>query len=309
MTKELIKRSCGIKERVMSNAAIYHLLAVAIVSVWGVTFVSTKVLLLEGLNASDIIFYRFAIAYIGVCIISRPFKLFANSLKDELIFMLAGVFGGTLYFITENIALEFTNVSNVALICGTTPLLTMLLQYYIIKRQRPKNRILIGAIITMLGVVAVIFNSNFVLKLNPIGDFLCLLSALSWTLYTLLTKYLSSNYTSLFIVRKTFIYGIITLVPILMIYTPLTTSLDILLQPAVWSRLLFLGGIGSFICFVLWNRCMRELDTVTLSNYIYLAPVVSIITSNLILGESINVVIIIGAVLVIAGMYLAGNNR
>ena len=298
MNRNLIKK-------LTENTLLYHILAIAIVSIWGITFVSTKVLLIEGLNPADIIVYRFLLAYVGICIVSRPFKLFASSLKDEIICLLAGFFGGALYFITENIALEFTNVSNVALICGTTPLLTMLIQYYIIKRIKPKRRILIGSLITLAGVGAVIFNTNFVLKLNPIGDLLCLLSALSWTLYTLITKYLSDKYNALFIARKTFIYGIITLAPIF-IFQPMTISSEIFLQPNIWMQLLFLGGIGSCACFVLWNKCMRKLDTVILSNYIYLVPVVSIVSSNLILGEMLNFVIVIGTILVIAGMYLAG---
>ncbi|MFR9543354.1 MAG: DMT family transporter [Rikenellaceae bacterium] len=292
-------------ERVSQHHILYHILAIAVVSVWGVTFVSSKILLMSGITPADIIFYRFLLAYVGICIISRPLKLFADTKRDELLCLLMGLFGGTLYFITENIALKFTNVSNVALICGTTPLMTMLIQYYVIKRTRPKNRMLVGSVVTLLGVAAVIFNSNFILKINPIGDFLCLLSALSWTFYTLLSKHLSGRYSALFLVRKTFIYGIITLAPTF-IFSPLTTSAEVMAQSVVWGHLLFLGGVGSFLCFIIWNKCMRKVDTVILSNYIYLMPVVSIIASTIILGESLNIIIITGAVLVIAGLYMAG---
>ncbi len=295
----------GFIGRVSQHQVLYHILAIAVASVWGVTFVSSKILLMSGLKPADVIFYRFLLAYIGICIISRPFKLFADTKRDELLCLLMGFFGGTLYFITENIALKFTNVSNVALICGTTPLMTMLIQYYVIKRTRPKNRMLVGSVVTMLGVAAVIFNSNFILKINPIGDFLCMLSALSWTFYTLLSKHLSGRYSALFLVRKTFIYGIITLTPTF-IFSPLTTSAEVMSQSVVWGHLLFLGGVGSFLCFIIWNKCMRKVDTVILSNYIYLMPVVSIIASTIILGESLNIIIITGAVLVIAGLYMAG---
>lgn len=60
---------------------------------------------------------------------------------------------------------------------------------------------------------------------------------------------------------------------------------------------------------MLWNICLRKINTIVLSNYIYLVPVVSIITSTLILDESINAAIITGAALVIIGMYLAGKNK
>lgn len=64
---------------------MFHVLALAIVAIWGITFVSTKILLKSGLSPSDILFYRFVMAYIGICLCSRPFKLFAYSLKDEFL--------------------------------------------------------------------------------------------------------------------------------------------------------------------------------------------------------------------------------
>lgn len=285
---------------------MFHVLALAIVAIWGITFVSTKILLKSGLSPSDILFYRFVIAYIGICLCSRPFKLFAYSLKDEFLCFSIGLLGGTLYFITENTALKYTLVSNVALICSTTPLLTMLIQYLFVKRTLPSGKILMGSILAFAGVGAVIFNGKFVLNLNPTGDLLCLASALSWTLYTLVSKYLTDKYPAMFIVRKTFFYGLLTLIPFLTMQGSLTTSPHILLQPQVWSQLLFLGIVASFLCFMLWNVCLRKLNTIVLPNYIYLIPVISISASNLILGESLNAVIIAGTVLVIVGMYFAG---
>lgn len=288
---------------------LFHLLALTIVVIWGTTFVSTKMLLLSGLGPSEILIYRFILAYTGICLCSRPFTLFAINPKDELYCLLAGLLGGTLYFITENTALEYTMISNVALICSISPLLTILIQGFISRGKTTDKNIFIGSVIAFIGVGAVIFNSKFVFDLNPIGDILCFFSALSWALYTLVTKYLSTRYSALFIVRKTFFYGMVTLIPFLLTQEALTFSSDTLFQFDVWSRLLFLGIVASFLCFMLWNVCMRKLNTLILTNYIYLCPVVSIITSNLILGESINIIIIIGVVLVVAGMYFAGKKR
>ena len=229
---------------------MFHVLALIIVAIWGITFISTKILLKSGLSPSDILFYRFILAYIGICLCSRPFKLFAYSLKDEFLCFSIGLLGGTLYFITENTALKYTMVSNVALICSTTPLLTMLIQYLLIKQTLPSGKVLTGSILAFAGVGAVIFNGKFVLNLNPAGDLLCLASALSWTLYTLVSKYLTDKYPAMFIVRKTFFYGLLTLIPFLAIQGSLTTSPRILLQPEVWSQLLFLGIVDTIICIM-----------------------------------------------------------
>lgn len=301
----IIKKLTG-QHSSSTNSFMFHLLALAIITVWAITFISTKVLLKAGLSPSDILFYRFILAYVGICLCSKPFKLFSNNLKDELLCFCSGLLGGTLYFITENTALNFTLISNVALICSTSPLLMMLIQYFFINRTVPPKKLLIGSILAFVGVGAVIFNGKFVLNLNPAGDLLCLASALSWTLYTLVTKKLSGRYPAMFIVRKTFFYGLLTLIPFLAFQGSLTTSPHILSKPEVWTQLLFLGIVASFLCFMLWNVCLRKLNTIILSNYIYLIPVISISASNLILEESLNAVIIAGAVLVIAGMYFAG---
>lgn len=283
-----------------------HLLALAIVTVWGTTFVSTKILLMSGLGPAEIMFYRFALAYAGICLCSRPFRLFAATGRDELLCLLAGLTGGTLYFITENTALEYTLISNVSLLCSTAPLLITLIQCYITRSVKPTRLLFAGSVMAFAGVATVVFNGRFVFNLNPAGDLLCLASALSWTLYTFITKSLSERYSSLFIVRKTFFYGLVTLIPWLLWQGAPGVSLQTFVRPDVWPHLLFLGIVASFLCFMLWNICLRRLNTILLSNYIYLVPVISILTSTLILGESVNAAILTGGALVIAGMYLSG---
>lgn len=305
-----MKSSRNIHPNIPRHVTIaFHLLALAIVTVWGTTFVSTKILLKSGFGPADIMLYRFILAYAGICLCSRPFKLLADTRKDELLCLLAGLFGGTLYFITENTALEYTLISNVSLLCSTAPLLIILIQCFITKSVKPNRFYFVGSIMALAGVATVIFNGQFILDLNPIGDLLCIVSAFSWTLYTFITKSLSERYSALFIVRKTFFYGIVTLIPWLLWKGTFYFDVQTLCAPRIWSQLLFLGIVASFLCFMLWNICLRKINTIVLSNYIYLVPVVSITTSTLILNESINAAIITGAALVIMGMYLAGKTN
>ena len=98
----------------------YHLIAILVVAIWGLTFISTKVLINHGLTPQEIFFYRFLIAYLGIWVIS-PKRLFAGNWKDELWLMAGGFFGGSLYFFTENTALGITQASNVAFIICTAP--------------------------------------------------------------------------------------------------------------------------------------------------------------------------------------------
>ena len=113
----------------------YHLIAILVVAIWGLTFISTKVLINHGLTPQEIFFYRFLIAYLGIWVIS-PKRLFTSNWKDELWLMAGGFFGGSLYFFTENTALGITQASNVAFIICTAPLLTTIL--FIRVKKPPK---------------------------------------------------------------------------------------------------------------------------------------------------------------------------
>lgn len=81
----------------------FHLMAAVTVAIWGTTFVSTKVLIGYGLSATDILFYRFIMAYICIWFFS-PRILWAKSWRDEGVFVLLGLTGGHL-FLAENTAL------------------------------------------------------------------------------------------------------------------------------------------------------------------------------------------------------------
>ena len=250
----------------------YHLIAILTVAIWGLTFIATKVLINHGLTPQEIFFYRFLIAYIGIWAIS-PKHLFADNLKDELWLVAGGVFGGSLYFFTENTALGITQASNVSLLA-------------------------------LIGVGLVVFNGSVVLKLSPVGDLLTLLAALSWAFYSLVIKRMTGRYPTVFITRKIFFYGVLTVLPAFLLH-PLQPDFDVLLQPLVLSNLLFLAVQASLICYILWNVVLKQLGTMRASNYIYLNPLVTMVASVLILHEQITWITLMGAACIILGVYLA----
>ena len=84
---------------------IYHIIAILVVGIWGLTFISTKVLIGYGLSPQEIFLLRFLMAYLGIWFIS-PRKLFADNWKDELWLLSGGVTGGSFYFLTENDAIR-----------------------------------------------------------------------------------------------------------------------------------------------------------------------------------------------------------
>lgn len=283
---------------------IYHLIAILTVGIWGLTFISTKVLIEHGLSPQEIFLLRFLMAYLGIWFIS-PRKLFADNWKDELWLLWGGVTGGSFYFFTENTALEITLATNVAFIVCTAPLLTTILSLLIYKKEKATAGLVGGSLLALAGVALVVYNGHFILKISPLGDFLTLLAAFSWAFYSLIMKKMSGRYRTTFITRKIFFYGILTILPAFILH-PWQFSLSGLWQPAVWMNLLFLGVLASLVCFVVWNIILKQLGTVRASNYIYLNPLFTLIGSAVLLDEQFTVMSLMGAMLILGGVYWAG---
>lgn len=286
------------------NNYTYHLVAIVVVAIWGLTFISTKVLIGHGLSPQEIFLLRFLMAYVGIWFIS-PRKLFADNWKDELWLLLGGITGGSFYFLTENMALEITLATNVAFIVCTAPLLTTILSLLIYKKEKATRSLIGGSLLALVGVALVVYNGSFVLKISPLGDFLTLLAALSWAFYSLIMKKMANRYRTTFITRKIFFYGVLTILPAFL-FRPWQSEFSLLLEPSVLFNLLFLGVLASLACFVVWNMVLKQLGTVRASNYIYLNPLFTLVGSAVFLGEHLTIVALMGAVLILGGVYWAG---
>lgn len=286
------------------NKGFHHFLAVLTVTVWGVTFVSTKILINNGLSPNEIFFYRFLVAYAGIWLISHD-RLFADSWKDELMLACAGLFGGSLYFLTENTALGITQASNVAfLLCGT-PIITTVLTKLFFRNEKIGKAVYIGSAVALAGVALVVFDGATSLEISPVGDLLTLCAALSWGFYNIFIRKLENRYDTLLITRKVFFYGLVTILPTFIVNPP-EPGLLFGAGFAVWFNLLFLALIASLLCFVTWNSVIKHIGVVQSSNYLYLNPVITCIASAIVLGERITPVAVTGALCIMAGVWLAG---
>lgn len=276
------------------------------VTVWGTTFVITKLLLIAGLSAAQIFVLRFIVAYVlllGYSLLRRPFRLFASSWRDELLMIGLGVTGGSLYFLTENSAMVYTTTTNTSLIVCLCPLFASLLIAIFYRTERLNRIQIAGTLMAALGVVAVVLNGHFVLHLSPLGDSLAFAACLCWAVYSLLMIPAVKRYDTVFITRKVFVYGLLSMVPYF-ILRPEMPPLALVFRHDVLAHLLFLGCVASMACFLLWNWVIRKLGAVAVTNYVYLNPVVTVVFAWLILSEQITAYFIIGTLLILTGMYL-----
>ena len=287
-----------------NNTWIYLLVAFATVAIWGCTFVSTKVLMLNGLSPAQIFTLRFLIAYVMMLAVYHS-RLWADSWRDELKMMLLGISGGSLYFLSENEAMNFTSTTNTSLIVCSCPLFaTLLVRLVYRSTTRISMMQLGGSLLAFAGMVIVVLNGRFVLHLSPLGDALAFTACLSWSVYSLLMKWVSAKYGAAFITRKVFFYGVLTILPYYIFYPTLPTA-AVLTKPVVVGNLAFLGCLASMICFLTWNWCISKLGAVKATNWVYFNPITTMIFASWVLGEKITPYFLAGATCILLGMFVA----
>lgn len=274
--------------------------------VWGLSFVSTKMLTDNGIAMSPVQIYlcRFLLAYIIILCVCHK-QLRAYSWRDEFLFLLLGLSGGSIYFITENIAVTITDVANVSLITTLSPLITVFLIGALYRSERPGRWIVIGSLIAVVGVGLVVFNGADGFSLGSVGDLLALGAAASFSIYSILIKKINATYSAWFITRKSFFYGIITAIPFLLMESPEKQApLSVLLKTEAWANLAFLGLVCSLAAYLMMARAIKVIGPVKANNYLYAQPIVTMLAGWIILGENVGWQGWLGCVLIIGGLWL-----
>jgi drug/metabolite transporter (DMT)-like permease len=279
-----------------------YILAILTIIVWSSTFISTKILL-KAFTPIEILFYRFILAYFLMFLVyprvHRP-----ESLKIELKLLFAGITGGSLYFVAENYALQYSLASSVSLLVSLAPILTAVGAHFFLKDEKLKKNTIVGAIVAFLGAALVIFNGRFILNLNPVGDLLAILSAVAWAVYSIIIRNLGSKHSTYYITRKIFFYTILTILPVL-IFSPLRLDFKPFLDPVMSVNLLFLTLFASCAAYVAWSKVIWTLGATKANNFIYFIPLLTLVESGMFLSETITPFALVGAALIFAGVYLA----
>lgn len=282
-----------------------HVAAFITILIWGTTFISTKVLL-RTFQPVEILFIRFVIGYAALwCVCPR--RLTLENRKQEWYFAAAGLCGVTLYYLLENIALTYTLASNVGVIISMAPFFTAIFAGLLLHDKRPNARFFAGFLIALSGVILISIGGEKALHLNPFGDLLAMAAAVIWALYSTITRKISSfGLQTIQTTRRTFFYGLVFMIPVLFFmdfhvefvqFTDLTNILN----------LAFLGFGASALCFVTWNLAVKILGSVKTSVYIYMVPVITAVTSALILHEKLTIVMVAGIILTLTGLFLSEN--
>lgn len=279
-----------------------HLLAMLTVLVWGTTFVSTKVLL-HAFTPLEIMVARFGLGFVALFAAGRGLVR-PQKWQHELLFALAGLTGVTLYFLMENIALTYISASLVGVIVAAAPLFTALFAALLL-RERLTRWFFLGFLCAMAGVALASLAGVSELHFSPLGALLGVGAALVWGVYSVLIRRLGAmGYRTVPLTCRIFGYGLLFLLaPACAEGFPAGAAAWV--EPVHLANLLFLGLGASATCFVTWNRAVQILGPVRTSAYIYATPVITIVSSALILHETMTPAMWLGTVLALAGLVLS----
>ena len=280
-----------------------HLAALLTISIWATTYISTKILL-EAFRPIEILVFRFIMGYLVLLLVCQK-KLETKNAKQEITFVAAGFCGICLYYLLENIALTYTMASNVGVIISIAPFFTAVLaRFFLNKEGKMTSFFVIGFLVAMIGIGFISFN-GVKMEINPLGDMLTALAAIVWAIYSLLTREISEfGYSVILSTRRTFFYGILFMIPALF-RSNFSLGFERFSNMTYLFNLFYLGVGASALCFVTWNYAVKELGAIKTSVYIYLVPVITVITSCIILKENLTVLSAIGTVLTMIGLFLS----
>ncbi|WP_196593275.1 DMT family transporter [Pectinatus sottacetonis] len=282
-----------------------HILAFLTAVVWGTTFVSTKYLLVA-FSPIEILFLRFLIGFITLCLI-YPYDLLHFNKKQEFYFAGAGLTGITLYYLLENIALTYTFASNVGIIVSVSPFFTALLASLFLVNEPLHKTFFIGFIFAITGIIIITFNNTSTFHLNPLGDILSIAASITWAVYSIITKRITlMNYNIIAATRKMFFYGLLFMLPIAY-QQNISINFMLFTNHLYLFNILFLSIGASAICFITWNMAIARLGATNCSAYIYLIPIITIVTAFIFLNETITGSTIIGCFLTLFGLIISEN--
>ena len=286
-----------------NKTTIGHLFAFVTILIWGTTFISTKILLLD-FQPIEILFFRFVMGLL-VLVIAHPHPMKGTTKGQEATFALAGFCGVCMYYLLENIALTYTQASNVGVIISIAPFFTLVLTHLLMKKEdKLQMNFFVGFMIAMIGITMISFQGTK-MQVNPLGDFLAVMAALLWACYSVLIRKISSfGYPTIQTTKRVFTYGILFMLPVIFFFD-FSWDVTRLANPVYLFNIIFLGVGASALCFVTWNYAVKILGAVKTSIYIYMVPVITIITSMIVLHEKITILAAIGTVLTLVGLVIS----
>ena len=279
-----------------------YLLLLVAVTIWGATFVASKICL-ESMGPGQLVASRFLLA--------APALLFVARLRGARVvlgpmtrtFALgAAVFSG--HYLLQTRALEHTTATNTGWLVAVGPIPIAILAALFLDEPLRRSTGL-GIALASAGVVLLVSRGELGTLgwLSSVGDWMALASTLTWALYTVITRDLGRAHDPVvvaLVMTAPLAVGALGLPFVLESWTPVGS-----LSSRTLLALVFLGVGGVAVAQWFWQAGVAQLGATRAGLFLYLEPLVTTGLAVPILGESIGFATVAGGLLALSGVFVA----
>jgi len=273
--------------------------AIILSILWGGNTPAIKIAL-EGVPPLALAGVRFIMGALTVLVwvLWSRIPLKPNRKERQLLFVLLILFVLQIY--TLHSGTEFTLAAHAGVFVLTAPLFVTLFAHFFLPGDRLNTYKIVGLSLSFAGIV-VIFAEGFLISATDyiIGDAIVILSGLLLGARQVFTKTLTQ---SIHPARLLFWQATLS-VPVFFILSFLFEDLDsIHLDTRIVLSIVYQGVVVAGLCFIFWTLLLHRYNASRLSVFGFVSPISGIIISYFLLGEPITNALILGGVLVGAGI-------
>ncbi|MCX7546443.1 DMT family transporter [Xanthomarina sp. F1114] len=289
----------------MDKTRLLAILAVIMVHViYGLTFTFANDVLAEGYVKP----YGFlVIRVVGAALLFWVFSLFTPKQriepKDYITIFFASVFGLGLNFLTFFKGLEFTTPIHASVIMTVVPIVVLVLSAVYLK-ERVSGLKIIGILLGFSGAIVLTLYGKSPHPTDHIllGNLLIFINAVSYSIYLIIIKKLTNKYHPFTFIRWLFLFGSILVIPFG--FNEFSQVEWTSFTPYITFSVLFVVVGATFGTYLLNPIALRHLKASTVSTFLYIQPVIASVFALFMGSDSIDLVKIIAAILIFAGVYL-----
>lgn len=303
----------GSMESIRQNRLIFGIICALVAeTLFGMSYMFTKTGI-RNAGAFALLGWRFFLAIILTAILVKlgvmKINLKGRSLRPLLI---VAICSPCLYFFGETLGLKYTTASESGVFLGCIPVVSLIASTIILKKK-PTRRQVTGILITMFGVIVTVLAVGISSSLSFVGYSFLILSVLSYALYTVSVEK-AAGYSISEITYVMLLLGAIVFIVLAIGEALLYGSIkELIMLPFVnkdFAISIIFQGIGcSVIAFFLFNQAVTNIGVNRAASFIGYSTVVSIVSGTLILRESFTRYQVIGAIIIIAGVYIANAEK
>ncbi|WP_010522093.1 DMT family transporter [Aquimarina agarivorans] len=221
----------------------------------------------------------------------------------------AAFFGMALNMLAFFYGLNLTTPINAAVMMVTAPMITLLLAVIFLNEKLQWHRIL-GLLIGLSGTLLMIIygKGNLATAPNPaLGNFLIFVNAASFACYLVIVKKLTTLYHPFTFIKWMYLLGILMVLPF-----GLNQVLEMPFSEIPLSGYLSIAYVVVFVTFgtyLLNIFAIKILKPTTVAVFIYFQPLLTTLFAVVLGTDSIDIVKIIAAILIFAGVYLVSQKQ